>query len=106
MTSFGIGKSVIQTDCHVNRSFLVQEGPFWDQKLSYKANVILSGSTVESPKTDFTVARSTKSVPGGHDVDALHEDKDEAHDDHDDAEPRDHGHDKDHSRHETERGEN
>ena len=42
MTPLGIGKSVIQTECHNNQSFLVQEGPFWDQKLSYKAIVILS----------------------------------------------------------------
>ena len=32
MTPFEIGKSVIQTDCHINWSFLVQEGHFWDQQ--------------------------------------------------------------------------
>ena len=32
MTPLGIGISVIHTDCHINRSFLLQEGPFWDQK--------------------------------------------------------------------------
>ena len=32
MTPLGIGKSVIQTECHNNQSFLLQEGPFWDQK--------------------------------------------------------------------------
>ena len=43
MTPLGIGKNVIQTDCLINWSFLVQEGPLWDKKLSYKAIVILSG---------------------------------------------------------------
>ena len=28
MTTLGIGKSVIKTDCHINRSCLVQEGLF------------------------------------------------------------------------------
>ena len=42
-TPLGIGKSVIQSDCYTNRPFLVQEGPFWDKKLSYKVIVILSG---------------------------------------------------------------
>ena len=36
MTSLGIVKSVIQTDCHINRSFLVHTSlstvPFWDLK--------------------------------------------------------------------------
>ena len=32
MTPLGIGKIVIQTDCHFNESFLVHEGPFWDKK--------------------------------------------------------------------------
>ena len=32
MTSLGIGKSVIQTDCHINRSFLLQGGPFLGPK--------------------------------------------------------------------------
>ena len=42
MTPLGIGKSVIQTDCHINRTCLEREGPFWDKKLSYQATVILA----------------------------------------------------------------
>ena len=50
MTPLGNEKNVIQTDCHINQSFLVPEGPFGSKKvflgpkkLSYKAIVILSG---------------------------------------------------------------
>ena len=53
MTPMGIGKSVIQTDCHINRSFLVQEGPFWNKnchikRLSYYPVSYYPGSTVPS----------------------------------------------------------
>ena len=57
LTPLGIDKSVIQTDCHINRSFLVQEGPFWDQKMSYTAIVILSGVILSGePCNDVVVS--------------------------------------------------